>query len=164
MVRRGEIFYIHNQGGDGDTKPARPAIIVSNNKGNMNSSYYEVVFLTTQEKKELPTHVDIFSTGRESTALCEKISTIHCDCIGNYVAMCTDDEMKRVDKALLISLGIDTSDEDRAEPERVTDVAPPEVQHDDSTCDALRDDLMKVRTECALYKKLFEQLMEKVIK
>lgn len=127
MVRRGEIFYIENSKNyvGCEQKAARPAVIVSNNKCNIHSNVIEVVFLTTQEKVSLPTHVDIFSSGRKSTALCEQIHSISTERIGDYYGICSDEEMKSIDNALMISLGIDSGDEDRAEPERVTDVAPP---------------------------------------
>lgn len=157
MVRRGEIFYIENSKNyvGCEQKSARPAVIVSNDKCNTHSSVFEVVFLTTQEKKELPTHVDIFSTGRRSTALCEQIHSISTERIGDYCGICSEDEMKAIDNALMISLGIDFKEGDNSAPVSVTDAAPPEVQH---------DDYHKLTIECELYKKLYEQLLERMMK
>lgn len=65
VCRRGEIYYVENGKNYNyvgqEQKISRPAIIVSNDKCNRFSNYVEVVYLTTQEKTDLPTHVDIYS-------------------------------------------------------------------------------------------------------
>lgn len=58
---RGEIFYIRNESEySGNVQGGgRPAVIISNDIGNNAGPILEVVYLTTQEKKPLPTHVKI---------------------------------------------------------------------------------------------------------
>lgn len=110
MYKRGEIYYIHK--GDvrtmgSEQEAGRPAIIVSNDKANEYSPVVEVVYLTTQPKTDLPTHCTIRSAPQKSTALCEQIHSVFTDRIGNYIGMCTDDEMDLVDECLMISIGLD---------------------------------------------------------
>ena len=107
-MKRGDIFYIARGGGTtGSEQYAdRPAIVVSNNECNKHSSVIEVVYITTQPKADLPTHVTISSTGRISTALCEQVSSISTDRVNNYIGQVTDQEMENIDIALMISLGI----------------------------------------------------------
>lgn len=106
-VYRGEIFYIHETEVTGNEQSGgRPAVIVSNDIGNEHSPIVEVVYLTTQEKKPLPTHVSIKSAAKASTALCEQISTVHKSRIGSYVGQATEAELSGIDKALAVSLGI----------------------------------------------------------
>ena len=110
MYKRGEIYYIHK--GDvrtmgSEQEAGRPAIIVSNNKANEYSPVVEVVYLTTQPKTDLPTHCTIRSAAHKSTALCEQITSVYTDRIGNYIGMCTDDEMDQVDECLMVSIGLD---------------------------------------------------------
>lgn len=106
--RRGDIYYIRNNGErvGSEMKKDRPGIIVSNDANNKYSQVVEVVYLTTQPKHELPTHVTIRSTGRVSMALCEQPTPIAIERIGQFVAKATDTEMKNVDVALEIGLGI----------------------------------------------------------
>lgn len=61
MIRRGDIYYI-------DSPPistgceqmfSRPAVVVSNEANNKFSPNVEVVYLTSQVKKPLPTHTAI---------------------------------------------------------------------------------------------------------
>lgn len=105
---RGEIFYVFRGTSLGSEQQAgRPAVIVSNNTGNTYSDIVEVVYLTTQPKNDLPTHVTIRSANKTSTALCEQISTVDISRIGDYINTCTAQEMEAIDRALMISLGLD---------------------------------------------------------
>lgn len=76
-VRRGDIYYINNDRGQigSEMKKDRPAVVVSNDMNNRYSNEITVVFLTSKPKKNLETHVTVYSTGRESVALCEGM---HC--------------------------------------------------------------------------------------
>lgn len=85
----------------------RPAVVVSNNKNNENSNVVEVVYMTTQPKTDLPTHVTVRSTGRISTVLCEQVYSVSTERVGTYIGECTDKEMENIDIALMISLQLD---------------------------------------------------------
>lgn len=78
-VKRGDIYYIVNnyQEEGSEQRAGRPAVVVSNDKGNQHSNVIEVVYLTTQPKTDLPTHIDIKSANRPSIALCEQIGRAH---------------------------------------------------------------------------------------
>lgn len=106
-VYRGEIYYIHEAEGVGSEQiRGRPGIIISNDIGNEYAPVVIIVYLTTQEKKSLPTHVKINSAAKPSTALCEQIETIYKGRIGNYIGQITEAEQKNIDKAIAISIGI----------------------------------------------------------
>lgn len=110
-IKRGGMFYISRGGGasyNGSEQHAdRPAVVVSNNKNNENSNVVEVVYMTTQPKTDLPTHVTIRSTGRISTVLCEQVYSVSTERIGTYIGEATDKEMENIDIALMISLQLD---------------------------------------------------------
>lgn len=108
-VKRGDIYYIDSIYSTGsEQRGGRPAIIVSNEKNNQHSATVEIVYLTTQPKNDLPTHVTIRSVSRESTALCEQITTVSTDRIGAYKGHVTDAEMLNLEVAMLISLDLNT--------------------------------------------------------
>ena len=77
-IRRGEIFYIARGGATNGSEQFadRPAVVVSNDENNKHSGVIEVVYMTTQPKTDLPTHVTVRSTGRLSTVLCEQVSSV----------------------------------------------------------------------------------------
>lgn len=108
-IKRGDIYYIDSIYTTGsEQRGGRPAIIVSNEKNNQHSATVEIVYLTTQPKNDLPTHVTIRSSTRESIALCEQVHTVSTDRIGSYKGHITDAEQANIDVALLISLDLST--------------------------------------------------------
>lgn len=85
-MKRGQIYYIesnHQEIGS-EQRAGRPAVIVSNDKNNENSTTVEVVYMTTQPKNDLPTHVFIRSSLRPSTVLCEQIYSVSTERLGTY--------------------------------------------------------------------------------
>ncbi len=106
--KRGDIYYVEPCYSVGSEQRAgRPAIIVSNNMNNKYSNTLEVVYITTQPKKDMPTHVMVYGTGRKSTAICEQIHTVDYRRLGNYCGCCTKQEMEAIDNALKVSIGLD---------------------------------------------------------
>lgn len=106
-VKRGDIYFVTGTEATGSEQAGeRPAIIVSNDTGNKYAPVVEVVYLTTKKKSLLPTHVCIHSAERPSTALCEQVITVCKSRLERYIGSITLAEMRRVDKALSISLGI----------------------------------------------------------
>lgn len=174
---RGEIYYVksgqQNESGSVQ-RGGRPAIIVSNDIGNEVGPVLEVVYLTTQEKKPLPTHVQIMSAKMPSTALCEQIVTIYKDKVGDYIGQCSMAEMKRIDSALAVSVGIGMNikgkplvekwrDAVEWEPEKKEEAAVPtsnEVKIVSKVEDQL--EIARVTAERDVYKKLYEELLRKV--
>ena len=106
-VYRGDIFYIEdNYRTEGsEQRPGRPALVVSNNTGNYHSDIVSIVWLTTAEKKPLPTHCNIISRV-PSIAICEQVVTISQNRLGEYIRTASEAEMKEVDKCLMIALGL----------------------------------------------------------
>jgi mRNA-degrading endonuclease toxin of MazEF toxin-antitoxin module len=106
-MKRGEVYYIqHRHTVGSEQAKGRPAIIVSNDALNATAEVVEVVFLTTNPKKELPTHVGINATGIPSTALCEQITTVSKTLVGDYFGRCSKEEMLEINSALMRSLGV----------------------------------------------------------
>lgn len=144
-AKRGDIFYIANSkcyATDPSNSEGRPAIVVSSDKLNEHADVVEVVYLTTKEKRLMPTHAEVLCK-IPSTALCETIYTVNKDRLGDFVRTCTDKEMESVNAGILCSLGIS---------------APTvEVEREEDTADT------PVVVERNLYKTLYENLLNKVM-
>lgn len=155
--RRGEIFYIERVGESygSEQQAGRPAIIVSNDKNNEYSSTLDVVYLTTQPKTELPTHIDIRSAKKSSIALCEQVHTVSTQRVGDFIATCSEYEMQMIDAALLISLGIEFE-----KPKGVPDKEKPKPEQPKESNDVV----VRLTTERDVYKALYEQMLERVAK
>lgn len=158
-LHRGEIYYIIRSDTVGsEIETGRPAVIVSNEYINQNSNVVEVCYLTTQPKKDSPTHVVTAVTGRTSTILCDQISNVDVSRIGKYVTSCTPDEMKAIDAALLDSLGIEIEVPEEVEESEI--IENPEAMIDVSINEAL----IKAEAERDIYKNLYESLISKLTK
>lgn len=179
-VRRGEVHWVRNNHAYGsEMRKDRPAIVVSNNMGNEHSPVIEVVYMTTQPKKDLPTHVFIKSTSNGrcegSTALCEQIHTIGKERLkeNSYVCRLTDDEMDKIDEALMISLGLDDylpGDDEQPERHEEHCEAPDEVEeyeeyeeYDDSELAETMDKLRHAEMERDFYKQQYDMLLDKIM-
>ncbi len=111
-VKRGDIFYADlspvvgsEQGG------IRPVIIIQNDIGNRYSPTVIVAAITSQiNKAKLPTHVEIsseeYGLNRDSVVLLEQIRTLDKKRLKEKIGHMTDDDMKKVNKSLLISLNL----------------------------------------------------------
>ena len=117
-VYKGDIFYIKKGGRGSDQNSERPAVIVSNDVGNEHSGIVEVVYLTSQPKKDLPTHAKVLCSV-PSVALCEQINTVSKERLGSYIRTCTEKEMNDIDAKLKVSLGLNGEDETQNNSEEV---------------------------------------------
>jgi mRNA interferase MazF len=111
-VKRGDIFYADlspvvgsEQGG------IRPVIIIQNDVGNKYSPTVIVAAITSQiNKAKLPTHVEIsseeYGLNKDSVVLLEQIRTLDKKRLKEKIGHMTDNDMKKVDEALSISVGL----------------------------------------------------------
>lgn len=158
-MKRGEIYYIDRADSWGSEQQAgRPAIIVSNEKNNEFSTTVEIVYLTSKVKADLPTHIDIRSAPKNSIALCEQVTTVAKERVGDKCGTCSPTEMLLVDAALAISLGLDFEKDKKQEPAKIKEKEVI-IQKDEQT----EKDLLKVSQERDTYKTLYEKLLERVL-
>lgn len=166
---------------------------MSNDENNKHSGIIEVAYLTTQPKTELPTHVTIRSTGRVSTVLCEQVRSVSVERVNNYIGQVSEQEMKNIDIALMISLQLDGDSKSHKQynetikkQQEEIDSLKREIETLQQECDdriaeieqdaavyveenrkvdASRqsEDIIKVQTERDTFKALYEQLFERLL-
>mgnify|MGYP001119027355 FL=1 len=109
---RGEVYYAdldpvtgHEQGG------IRPVLVIQNDTGNYHSPTIIVIAVTrrTFKKPKQPTHVvlDDAQGLAPSLFMSEVIRTIDKRRVQSYVGRLTKEQMRRVNAALLVSVGLD---------------------------------------------------------
>ena len=115
MIKRGEIYYADlspvvgsEQGG------VRPILIVQNDTGNKYSPTVIAAAITSQmNKAKLPTHIELnakeFGLQKDSVILLEQIRTLDKRRLKERVGELPPLTMKKVNTALLISLGFGDS-------------------------------------------------------
>ena len=114
LVRRGDIFYADlspvvgsEQGG------VRPVLIVQNDMGNRYSPTVICAAITSQiNKAKLPTHIEInshqYTLVKDSVVLLEQVRTIDKKRLREKICRLDEALMRKVNHALLISLGLST--------------------------------------------------------
>ena len=162
MFYRGEVYYVLPDGNEvgSEQHSGRPAIIVSNNQNNKNAATVEIVYLTTREKKALLTHVCISTAQLPSTAICEQIFTVDKTRLGSYSGKLTEREMKDVELAMMVRLGLDNylSKSKPVEAPTVAAVPVPAPVAIPSVSD-IRGDLEKLRVQRDTYKELLMEVI-----
>ncbi|HSN66326.1 MAG TPA: type II toxin-antitoxin system PemK/MazF family toxin [Fusibacter sp.] len=111
-IKRGDVFFADlspvrgsEQGGQ------RPVLIIQNNIGNKYSPTVIIAAITAKiAKAKLPTHVEVGASQvgllKDSVVLLEQVRTIDKTRLIQKLGQLEDDVMSRVDKALVISLGL----------------------------------------------------------
>ena len=169
-MKRGEIYYIAPMFQKGsEQKGGRPGIIVSNDKCNEHSDVLEVVYLTTKEKADLPTHVTIRSSERESTALCEQITPVAKERIGDYKGKLSETEMLNVEIAMLIGLGINMPKQKVVEKpvekivEVIKEVPIPMEQDGGAEKSELKESLAAMTAKCEMLQTMYDSLLSRIL-
>lgn len=143
MIKRGQIYFIKSnrkeQGSEmwGD----RPAVIVSCNELAETSPTVQLCYMTTKPKKDLPTHFITEGGLKPSTVICEQVTTVSADRVGELIGECSPEEMRLLDRCLHKSLGL------------------VEVQREQNTS----VDIEKIKKERDLYKDLYKRLSNELL-
>lgn len=117
VYRRGDIYMANlNPFKGSEQGGTRPVLVLQNNTGNLFCPTLIVAPLTTQvnKKKDQPTHYllsGVRGLPEDSVALLEQIKTIDKSRVISYLGKVSKEEMKGVDEALKISLGIYISED-----------------------------------------------------
>ena len=147
----------------------------------------EICYLTLQEKQKLPTHVFVDrGTCINSIILCEQVTSVSKERLGDYMCTLPDDVMDAVDKAIVVSLGLEYI----IEQETAITSKPAKTEIPKTTLEELdklrakvndletfnkelitaRDSLMKkvegaesAKQEAKIYKKMYDNLLDKVM-
>jgi mRNA interferase MazF len=109
-IKRGDIWLVDLGEGVGSIQgKLRPVVIVQNNMGNQYSPTLTCIPLTSQNKKQLPTHVLLKNTTcllSLSIALCEQITTLSKGMLSRYIGEVSSVDMQEIERAIKIQTGI----------------------------------------------------------
>lgn len=138
--------------------------------------------MTTQPKTDLPTHVTVRSTGRLSTVLCEQVSSVSTDRVNNYIGQVSEQEMKNIDIALMISLQLSGREKTSKQYNETIQKQQEEIEYYRNKIQAMQqawkekenekpqeaageasEIVVRLETERDTYKALYEQLFERML-
>ena len=153
--RKGDVYYVLNSyaSESGDPKPGRPAVVISNDHLGATSDAVLMAYMTTQAKRPMPEHVTVYSGDpkvQQSTVLCEKIGCVPKNRLGQFMRHMSDEELERIDSALMFAFGIRKRDIGAGSEEAKTD----------GGADAEAEE--NVRKELEFYKRMCDYLTSKL--
>lgn len=106
-MKRGEVWWIafHSPRG-GEVQKQRPAVIVSNDAANKHLNRLQVVPLTSNTSHLYPSEAIITLKGKRSKAMADQLTTVSKDRLRNSVGTVSTKELKRLERAIKIQLGL----------------------------------------------------------
>lgn len=110
-IKRGQIYICDFGETVGSVQGGlRPCVVIQNNKGNHFSPTTIVASITSKSKRNNPTSVPqergeggLLQSGE---ILCNQIQTVSKEQLTTYVGTFAEDTMRKIDKAIKISLGV----------------------------------------------------------
>ena len=111
-IKRGSIIMVDLPLGNGSVQGGtRPAVVISNDKGNKFSPVLIVVPLTSRVKKFMPTHHTIEPSmlnglSKTSIALAEQIITVGKDMVRNIVGTLDEIDVNFINRKVMTSLAL----------------------------------------------------------
>lgn len=114
IIKRGDVYYADLRPVVGSEQGGiRPVVVVQNEAGNRHSSTVIIAAITSQmNKAKLPTHVEMDAKRchmiKDSVILLEQVRTIDKKRLREKVCHLDDGMIEKVNKALRISLELDT--------------------------------------------------------
>lgn len=112
QFERGDVIRINTRRRGGNVQDGmRPAIVVSNNMGNVYSDILTVIPLTTVMKKlDQPTHVvikrELEGLRHDSVAMAEQITTISKNDVDYKICTVDDETMDKLNTAIRVALNV----------------------------------------------------------
>lgn len=113
-MRRGDVYYADLRPVVGSEQGGiRPVLIIQNDVGNRHSPTVICAAITSKmNKAKLPTHIELstmqYDMDKDSVILLEQLRTIDKKRLKDKVCHLDPQIMKKVNKALMISLELDT--------------------------------------------------------
>ena len=118
-IRRGDIYYADLRPAIGSEQDGiRPVLVIQNNTGNRHGPTVIAAAITAkQTKSHLPTHVTVgrvLGMNSRSIVMLEQVKTIDKSRLLDYVGYMRPGAMRRVDKAIGVSMGCSVTKDVRA--------------------------------------------------
>ncbi|MBD8943020.1 MAG: type II toxin-antitoxin system PemK/MazF family toxin [Clostridiales bacterium] len=114
IVRRGDVYYADLRPVIGSEQGGiRPVLIIQNDMGNKHSPTVICAAITSKmNKAKLPTHVELdsrrYNMVKDSVILLEQLRTIDKKRLKDKVCHLDEEILNQVDRALLVSLELNT--------------------------------------------------------
>lgn len=106
--KRGQVWWCNFGSSFDGSVPGktRPIIIISNDLANKYSNCLLGIPLTSQSKKDMPTHTTFDINGILNTALAENLMSININKLSEYICTLDDELLLKIEDNLKVALGL----------------------------------------------------------
>jgi mRNA interferase MazF len=93
----------------GEIKKTRPAIVLSNNAANAFLNRVQVIPITSNTERLYPGEAYVKLNAEKRKAMADQLTTISKQRLGTKIGFLSNDDLGKVEVAVLLQLGIDRS-------------------------------------------------------
>lgn len=106
-MKRGEVWWTDFEPAiGGEIRKRRPAVIISNDSANRHLNRAQVVPLTSSIGRFFPSEVAVTLNGKIRKAMTDQITTVSKLRIGSQLGEISETDIKKIEQALRIQLGL----------------------------------------------------------
>lgn len=103
---RGGIYYVYPHPTYGhEVYSGRPGVVLSSVTAGKYRSTVSVAYLTSKKKTPSKTRTVINGTDRQATILVDQVDTVDVDLVGDYMGICSPEEMTDIKRCLAAHFG-----------------------------------------------------------
>jgi len=109
-IERGEVYWVSFEPSlGGEIKKTRPAIVLSNNAANTHLNRVQVIPMTSNTGRLYPGEAYVTLNSEKRKAMADQLTTVSKQRLSTRIGLLSEDDLERVEVAVLIQLGIDRS-------------------------------------------------------
>ncbi|HEY1159942.1 MAG TPA: type II toxin-antitoxin system PemK/MazF family toxin [Terracidiphilus sp.] len=109
-IERGEVYWVNFEPSlGGEIKKTRPAIVLSNNAANTHLNRVQVVPITSNTDRLYPGEAYVRLNTEKRKAMADQLTTVSKQRLGTKIGILSENDLDKLEDAVLLQLGIDRS-------------------------------------------------------